>query len=76
MPDIGTCAGGICLRAWDHQPDAGRDRPHVLDVDRHQFGTPQRAGEADEQQRPIPGTGKIVAAYPDQSLDLRSGQGG
>ena len=41
-----------------------------------QFGTPQRAGEADEQQRPIPGTGKIVAAYPDQSLDLRSGQGG
>jgi len=48
----------------------------VLDVDRDQFGTPQRAGEADEQQRPIPGTGKIVAAYPDQSLDLRSGQGG
>jgi len=47
----------------------------MLDADRDQLRTPEGAGEADQQQRPIPATGKIVAAHLDGPFDLRSGKG-
>ena len=74
--DLGACAGGIRLRAGNHQPDAGGGRPQVCDVERDQRRTPKGAGEAEQQYRPVPNTGKIVAADFDEPLDLRSGEGG
>lgn len=47
----------------------------MLDIERDQFRTAQRPGEADQEQRLVPDAGEIGAAGCEQPLDFGSGEG-
>jgi hypothetical protein len=51
--DLRPLPGGICLAAGDPEAQPAGDDRHVLDLQRDQFGAAQRAGKAEQQQRPV-----------------------
>ena len=61
-PISAPCPAWSVLLRGDAQPQPAGDLGDVLDLQRHQFGAAQRAGEAEQQQGPVaPAAGGIVA---------------
>jgi hypothetical protein len=60
--DLGPLPRLVSFAASDAQPEPAGDDGHILDLERHQFGAAQRAGEAEQQQGAItPAAGTRIA---------------
>ncbi len=60
--DLSPLPGLICLAAADPQSEPVGDNGDVFDAKRSQFGAPQRADEAEQQQRAVtPATSTLIA---------------
>jgi hypothetical protein len=73
--DLGAFTLRIRLGALDEQlhPIAGQG--HVFHIQPDEFGTAQRASEAEEKLRPVTGASEIRPAGPTQFADLGRGDG-
>ena len=60
--DLGPLPGRVGLAARNAEPEPAGDLGDVLDLQRHQLGAAQRAGEAKQQQGPVaPAAGGSIA---------------
>ena len=80
--DLGPLPGLVGLAAADAQPQPAAHRGDILDLERHEFGAAQRAGEAEQQQCPVApaagGTSQVATSWRSMASDsaaaLRTGR--